>query len=444
MSVTPAELYPAHHDELLRRYSVALQKQAYDGVVIFAGSPHPVFQDDRSYPFLISPWYRQWVPERDHAGSLIVLRPGERPRLVCYQPRDYWHVVPAAPAGFWPGHFDIVSAGTPAAALAELPDSLSGWALLGEPDPALAELGFEAINPEALVRQLQFDRLYKTAYELACLREANRIAARGHLAAGEAFAAGRSEFEIHLTYLRAVGQTDAQLPYANIVALNEHAATLHYDASEAAVPAVSRSFLLDAGADCAGYAADITRTWAAPSETAFGELVALLDEAQQALIENIRPGVEYLDLHCQMHRQIAGILAATGLVDMAPDDMTESGITSAFFPHGLGHHLGLQVHDVAGKVAGPDGPELAQPAAHPFLRNLRPVEAGNVFTVEPGIYFIPQLLEPLRGEPAGRAVNWSAVEALLPCGGVRIEDDVAVTATGAENLTRAAFAELAA
>jgi Xaa-Pro dipeptidase len=124
--------------------------------------------------------------------------------------------------------------------------------------------------------------------------------------------------------------------------------------------------------------------------------------------------------------------------------MAEAGITSAFFPHGLGHHLGLQVHDVAGKVAGPEGPELEQPAAHPFLRNLRPVEAGNVFTVEPGIYFIPQLLDPLRGEPAGRAVNWPAVDALLPCGGVRIEDDVAVTATGTENLTRAAFAELAA
>ena len=184
------------------------------------------------------------------------------------------------------------------------------------------------------MRRLQFDRLYKTDYELACLREANRIAARGHLAAGEAFAAGRSEFEIHLTYLRAVGQTDAQLPYANIVALNEHAATLHYDASEANVPAVSRSFLLDAGADYGGYAADITRTWAAPTETAFGELVALLDEAQQALIESIRPGVEYLDLHEQMHRQIAGILAATGLVDMAPDAMSASGITSAFFPHG--------------------------------------------------------------------------------------------------------------
>jgi Xaa-Pro dipeptidase len=99
---------------------------------------------------------------------------------------------------------------------------------------------------------------------------------------------------------------------------------------------------------------------------------------------------------------------------------------------------------VAGKIGGPEGPELAQPAAHPFLRNLRPVEAGNVFTIEPGIYFIPQLLEPLRGESAGRAVNWSAVEALLPCGGVRIEDDVAVTAGGTENLTRAAFAELAA
>jgi Xaa-Pro dipeptidase len=442
MSTEIAERYPAHHGALVRRYETALDAHGLDGVVVFAGRPRFVFQDDQTYPFQVGPWYRQWVPEPDHAGSFIVFAPGRRPRLVCYQPRDYWHVVPSPPAGFWTDAFEIETADTPDAALALLPGSLSRWALLGDADEALAAAGFGSVNPPDLVRRLQFDRLYKTDYELACLREANRRAARGHLAARDAFLAGHSEFRIHLAYLEAVGQGDDRLPYASIVALNEHAATLHYDASDARVPDAFRSFLLDAGADCRGYAADITRTWAAPSQPGFHELIDLLDEAQQSLVEGIHPGMSYVDLHRQMHRQIAGILAATGLVDMPPDAMTEAGVTRVFFPHGLGHHLGLQVHDVAGKIAGPAGPEIDQPPEDPFLRNLRPVEPGNVFTVEPGIYFIPQLLEPLRARPEATAVNWGAVEALIPCGGVRIEDDVAVNGTGTENLTRAAFAEL--
>jgi Xaa-Pro dipeptidase len=444
MSIAPAELYPEHHAVLLRRYETAMERHGLEGIAVFAGSPRPLFQDDQNYPFSAGPWYRQWVPARDHVWSLIELRPGRRPRLVSHQPQDYWHVPPAPPAGFWTEAFDIATAGSPARVRAQLPDALDRWALLGDAPDELLALGFGAVNPPGLVARLQFDRLFKTDYEVACMREANRRAARGHLAARDAFLAGASEFEIHLEYLRAVGQTADELPYPSIVALNEHGATLHYDVADVAPPSSARSFLIDAGADCNGYAADITRTWAAPAERGFAELIRLLDEAQQALVGRIVPGLSYVDLHLQMHETIGGILAAAGLVDMAPADMVEAGVTAAFFPHGLGHHLGLQVHDVAGKTAGPEGPALEQPRAHPFLRNLRPVEAGNVFTIEPGIYFIPQLLDELRGGPAGAAVDWKAVAALAPCGGVRIEDDVAVGPAGIENLTRAAFAELGA
>ena len=108
----------------------------------------------------------------------------------------------------------------------------------------------------------------------------------------------------------------------------------------------------------------------------------------------------------------------------------------------MGHQLGLQVHDVGGKLADALGNNLGQPAAHPSLRNLRPVEVGNVFTIEPGLYFIPQLLDKLRSSPAGKDVNWRNVDELLSCGGVRIEDDVFVTKRGLENLTREAFLAL--
>ena len=143
-----------------------------------------------------------------------------------------------------------------------------------------------------------------------------------------------------------------------------------------------------------------------------------------------------------MHESIARILVETKLVEMDPVVMVETGVTFAFFPHGLGHHLGLQVHDVAGKQASSEGGEIAQPDGCPFLRNLRPVEEGNVLTIEPGIYFIGQLLDDLRNRPEGANVNWSAVESLMPFGGIRIEDDVVVTADGIDNLTRVAFASL--
>jgi Xaa-Pro dipeptidase len=102
----------------------------------------------------------------------------------------------------------------------------------------------------------------------------------------------------------------------------------------------------------------------------------------------------------------------------------------------LGHQLGLQVHDVAGRQADPEGTLAPPPGAHPFLRNTRRIEPGQVLTVEPGLYFIPMLLERFRaGEHSGR-FNWPLIDALVPFGGIRIEDNLLITATGPRNLTR--------
>ena len=127
-------------------------------------------------------------------------------------------------------------------------------------------------------------------------------------------------------------------------------------------------------------------------------------------------------------------------------DLPESGKEELHLglEHVLGHHLGLQVHDVGGNLADELGTPLRQPEAYPFLRNLRTVEAGNVLTVEPGLYFIPQLLEALRARSCGRRVNWKAVDALRECGGVRIEDDVLCTKSGREVLSAAVPKERAA
>jgi Xaa-Pro dipeptidase len=119
-------------------------------------------------------------------------------------------------------------------------------------------------------------------------------------------------------------------------------------------------------------------------------------------------------------------------------------VTSVFFPHGIGHLLGLQVHDVAGLAADPSGTrEAPRPEGHPFLRLTRTLEPGFVVTVEPGIYFIDLLLDEARADGRGRHIDWAAVERLKPFGGIRIEDDVACTPGTPENLTRDAFAALA-
>jgi Xaa-Pro dipeptidase len=117
-------------------------------------------------------------------------------------------------------------------------------------------------------------------------------------------------------------------------------------------------------------------------------------------------------------------------------------VTRTFLPHGIGHLLGLEVHDVGGFMRTAEGGEIAKPEGHPYLRLTRILEPGFVVTMEPGIYFIPQLLESARSDGRGQHINWARVESLARFGGIRIEDDLAVTASGCENLTREAFRSL--
>ena len=132
------------------------------------------------------------------------------------------------------------------------------------------------------------------------------------------------------------------------------------------------------------------------------------------------------------------LLQATELVDMSVDEMIHTGVTNVFFPHGLGHFLGLQVHDAGGFMQDERGTHLAAPEQFPYLRCTRVMEVGQVFTIEPGLYFIDSLLEPLRQGEQGKRVNWNKVEALRPFGGIRIEDNIVLHANGVENLTRQA------
>ena len=431
--------YPRHLATLQHRVEQALARSGHDHLLIASGVLKYQFLDDRPYAFAVNPHFLQFVPLVEHTDGWIVVTPGKNPVLVYHQPADYWHLPPSEPQGFWTERFDIRVIRNPQEAIAHLPKS-GRLAILGEADAALE--GFVPNNPKALLDELHYQRAYKTEYELTCLRLASRRAARGHVAARLAFEAGTSEYEINRAYLGASGQNDVDVPYGNIVALNEHAAVLHYQHQDHAAPTDSRAFLIDAGARFNGYSSDITRTYCR-DDARFQALIDGVETVQLALVDQVRAGNDYRAIHLDAHRRLAGVLQELGVVRMSPEAQVETGVSSVFFPHGVGHLLGLQVHDVAGFAASIHGEVLPKPEGHPFLRLTRPLDAGMVVTIEPGLYFIPMLLQGLQEGPHAGDINWAEVEHLSRFGGVRIEDDVACRAQGApENLTRDAFAAI--
>ncbi|MCY4013665.1 MAG: Xaa-Pro dipeptidase [Gammaproteobacteria bacterium] len=435
--------FAAHLGCIASHWGDALAENRYDAAVVPAGAPAMYYQDDQAPPFHPNPHFARFFPDDSCAGSVLLVRPGANPKLYFSQPGGYWHLSPSLPD--WADAFDVETHDDDEALLRSLVQDLarhSRVALVGPDETFSANLPLAAVNPERLVNQLVFARATKTPFEVARMREATAIGVRGHLAARDAFRSGGSEFDIHMAYLAASGQEESKLPYPNIIALNEHAGILHYQHYDREPPARGHSFLIDAGGRSGGYHADITRTYSANPGDDFDALVTALDEKQQALVGEIRPGLSYVDLHTRMHHETADLLVRFGLIRCSAESAFDRKITDAFFPHGLGHLLGLQTHDVGGKLANADGDEVESPERFPSLRYTREIDLGHVFTVEPGLYFIPMLLETLHDSEAGTDVNWAKVDALRPCGGIRIEDNVVVTSDGADNLTRPAFAQI--
>ena len=273
------------------------------------------------------------------------------------------------------------------------------------------------------------------------MSEANKLAARAHIAAKESFLNGNSEFEIHMNYLQALQALDEQLPYPTIVGLNKNAAVLHYHNKEFLKN--GDVLLIDAGASFNHYGSDITRTYTSSKcDPLFKDLCDKTIQMQKELVAEVKPNLYYPYLHEKCHLKIAEILNQLGIINIGGrcEDAVENGITKAFFPHGLGHMLGIQVHDIGGKQLDEQGniaPLNSFKTNYRSLRFVGTLEVGNVVTVEPGIYFIPMLLNKLKLDVnISKYVNWSLVDALIPFGGIRIEDDILVTQDGFRNLTR--------
>ncbi len=434
-------LYRAHFEDLLARTSEVLVRLGIDRVVIHSGAPLRRTQfDDQFWPLRPNPHFQHWFPLA-HPGASILLAPGKKPKLVWPAIPNFWETPGKAPNDFYQGVFTVERPTTQKAADDSVKRFTSGKkkAFVGDDFRAARAIAFSGneVNAPRLVRELDRLRVEKTDYEVHCLREANRIASLGHDELLRAFESGdASELELHLLYLRLTQQDDPETPYKNIVALGESAATLHHDHyNKKREKKPADTLLLDAGASYLGYCSDITRTWVkgkGATASAFKGLLDAMETMQKKLCDDVTVGKKYEVLHDDSHRGVSRILSESGIVKLSPEATYKAGISRSFYPHGLGHSLGLVCHDVGCALIKPR-PE------NPFLRNTTVMAPRQCFTIEPGLYFIEPLLEKLKTGKHRAAIDWKLVSALSPLGGIRIEDDIVVT-DGKEridNLTRA-------
>jgi Xaa-Pro dipeptidase len=426
------DLYRAHIASLLERYAPILKTAELDAIVLHSGTPQKrTEQDDQYWPLRPTPHFQHWLPLAQ-AECVLVITPGKRPRLIWHKSTSFWEKAALPETDHWESAFEIQVVDSVDAIKDLLPTGRVGF--LGDNLARATAFGIadERVNHADTLGPLDRLRVHKSAYEVFCLAEANRRAAAGHAAARDAFrAGGASELEMHLKFLAATGQDDPDTPYKNIIAVGPHAATLHHVTYDKQASSASpETLLVDAGSTYQGYCSDITRTWVRGSgatATAFLGIVQGVEKMQQRLCHAVKLGEPYEQLHEESHRQVAAILVEVGVAKGSVDEVVAAGLTRSFYPHGLGHSLGLQCHDV--------GCALVKPKQeNPYLRNTSTITAGQAFTIEPGIYFIDGLLEALKGSEHAGLVDWKLATELAPLGGVRIEDDLIVT--GGESVIR--------
>jgi len=435
-----AARYKDHVSQLQTNYESALlsvfEEQPPDGVLLYSGSEQHYYADDRGIAFQAYGHFLHWI-DVNRPGQMLCIRPGHKPVYYQVIPDDYWYEQDIVSDPAWGDCFEVVRLTSETALIEQI---AGNYAFLGN-HRALAEaLGVpDALtNPQALLACLDYQRAYKTDYELDQLRVANRLALVGHSAARECFLAGGSEYDIHMAYLTTCGVLEDETPYTNIVALNEKAAILHYQNKRRQHQGGNRVLLIDAGYRVRGYGSDITRTSVSKDiHPVFNALLAGMESIKDKLVATVRPGLSYVDLHLTALAEIAELLTHVAICRGTASELLEQEIVHRFMPHGVGHLLGIQVHDVAGHQQNLRGDILAPPAHSPMLRHTRQCAESMVFTIEPGCYFIPLLLETERQSDRSGTYNWDLIEQLYPLGGIRIEDNVCVTADGVENLTSA-------
>jgi Xaa-Pro aminopeptidase len=412
-----------------RRAAAAAWNLGEEVVLVGAGEPLPVpGRYDRTYPFRSHSEYF-YLTDRERPGGVLA-----------FDPQEGWvdFIAPATREELlWSGADDLAE-GVPEGTRSR--EELPAWlearrgrtcAVLGAPLP---EIESDEQLGEELRYLLTAVRRPKDEVELARMRTAEQATRAGHLALAAMIEEGRTERELQIELEAEFFRNGADaLAYESIVGGGPHSAVLHF--APTARPLVDGELLLvDAGGEYRGYASDVTRTY--PVSCTFRAeqqaLYAAVREALEAAIAACKPGAEWRDIHRVAALAIGDGLVELGLLRGDVESLFERGAITLFFPHGVGHMVGLGIRDAGGVERGrePPGP------GYPKLRVDFALQAGYTMTVEPGVYFVPPLLsdEETRG-PLRDSVDWERVDRMLDFGGIRLEENVLVTADGCEVLT---------
>ncbi len=408
----------AQHAERRERLATALYLTD-EILLISAGMPVPLPENsDQTYPY------------RAHAEFFYVTGMECPGAIVAFDPRDGpqagWRLFTpevTEDERIWEGRET-----PPVEPLAALSAWLSArralpLVLLGSPLPGITA------DPAATARVREaftHARRAKDYWELTIMRCAAEATAAGFAQASAILVPGVTERALQVELETAFHRHGAtRTGYGSIVAAGPNSAVLHFEPTSRVVEE-GDFVLIDAGAELDRYVIDVTRTYVAGDPTAFQrDLYQIVLGAQPRAIGRGVAGAEWRDVHLQCAIDLVAGLVSVGLMRGDVDSLVEQQANELFFPHGIGHLVGLGVRDASGLLPG------RPRTTRPDLRNLRldlPLAPGYVVTVEPGIYFIPAiLLDPQRRERFRDCVVWDKVEPHLALGGVRIEDDVLVT-----------------
>ena len=282
-------------------------------------------------------------------------------------------------------------------------------------------LNFKEKELKQLKPAIEYCRVTKTDYEIALIRKANAISTTAHINVMKAAAKAKNECELEAVFLKSCVERNAKnQAYHSIVAAGENGATLHY-VNNAAPIQDQNLLLLDAGCEVDCYASDITRTF--PIKGSFNEeslaIYNIVLDMQKQCINALKAGALWDSIHELAHKIAIQGLLKLGLLKGDAEEIFKARISVAFFPHGLGHYLGMDTHDTGGNANYADKDLMFR-----YLRVRGNVPARSVITVEPGIYFCRFIIEPyLKNEDQKKYIDEKVLEKYWQVGGVRIEGE---------------------
>lgn len=401
--------------------------------ILLVGAGHPIAKpeiSDAMLPFIAHQEYYYLTGLAEAMGSIVAFDPknGAQSGWVSFIPE----VTEAERV--WEGRAQL-----PGEPMRNFPAWLAARAgrpvvMFGVPVNGVA---FDAVRTATVREAYKHARRPKESGEIDLLRRCAAATAAGYVALQPFLRPGVSErrmqVELEAGYFR---EGANKTGYDTIIGVGAQSAILHGTPARDRIAREGDFILVDSGAEWDRYVIDVTRTYVAGKPSAFQrDLMQAVLNAEVRAIEKCRPGTEWVEVHFGAALDLVGSLVDMGVLKGKPQSLIEQDAHTLFFPHGIGHMLGLGVRDAGGLEPG------RTKSTRPSLATLRQdliLQPGYVVTVEPGLYFIPPLLnDPARRVKYRDCVNWDLADHMITIGGVRFEDDILVTDGAPENLTAA-------